>query len=130
MNTSIIKEVIQGSLNNTLKFPEVVSRLLDNGVESYHVDLVLAENRYYTAAGQSHVESVSFPHPVAAQEFSAEKVIAAIRKSQAGDITYTQFIQSIMEAGTVYYIACLTGRRVIYMGRQGDFHVEHFPKAS
>jgi hypothetical protein len=33
-----------------------------------------------------------------------------------------------MEAGTVYYIAYLEGKRVMYIGREGDFHVEHFPK--
>ncbi|WP_141734473.1 DUF1398 family protein [Oligoflexus tunisiensis] len=129
MNISTLKEVIQGSWSNTLRFPEVVGKLMAEGVESYHVDLVRAENRYYTASGQHHVESVPFPHPTAAQEFSAEKVAAAVRSSQAGEITYPQFLQRIMDAGTVYYIACLAGRRVIYLGRKGDCHVEHFPPA-
>jgi hypothetical protein len=34
-----------------------------------------------------------------------------------------------MAAGTVYYIAYLTGKQVIYFGRKGEFHIEKFPQA-
>ncbi len=32
-------------------------------------------------------------------------------------------------AGVIAYWAFLTGRKVIYFGRKGEFHVEEFPGA-
>ena len=103
-------------------------KLLNEGVESYHVDLVRSENRYYMPSGETHVETVPFKHSKAAEKFSANLVEAAIKSIQAGKIDYKQFLHQIMDAGTVYYIAYLSGKRVIYFGREGDFHVEHFPQ--
>lgn len=128
MNIKLIKEIIHGSLENTMTFPEVVTKLLNEGVESYHVDLIRSENRYYMPSGESHVESTSFNHPEAAVKFSATSVKDAIKNIQAGKINYKQFLHQIMDAGTVYYIAYLTGKRVIYFGREGDFLEEHFPQ--
>lgn len=128
MNIEVIAEAINGSLAGTMTFPQVVGKLLSEGVESYHVDLVRAENRYYMPNGETHVSSVPFEHSRAAEKFSASDVKAAIQNIQAGKINYKQFLQAILDAGTVYYIAYLSGKRVVYFGREGDFHVEHFPQ--
>ncbi|MBA2655229.1 MAG: DUF1398 family protein [Gammaproteobacteria bacterium] len=128
MNVDLINEVIKGSLEGSMTFPQVVGKLLSEGMESYHVDLVRSENRYYMPSGETHVETVPFKHPKAAEKFSSVLVKTAIKSIQAGKINYKQFLDQIMEAGTVYYITYLTGKRVSYFGREGDFHVEHFPK--
>ena len=128
MNIKLINEIIHGSLENTLTFPQVAGKLINEGVESYHVDLIRGENRYYMPSGESHVEMVPFKHPEAAEKFSATLVKAAIKNIQTGKINYKEFLHQIMNAGTVYYIAYLSGKRVIYLGREGDFHVEHFPQ--
>jgi uncharacterized protein YbcV (DUF1398 family) len=128
MNIKLINEIIQGTLKNTMTFPEVVTKLLNEGVESYHADLVRSENRYYMPSGETHVVTVPFEHSKAAEKFSASLVEAAIKSIQSEKIDYKQFLHQIMDAGTVYYIAYLSGKRVIYLGREGDFHVEHFPK--
>jgi uncharacterized protein YbcV (DUF1398 family) len=62
-----------------------------------------------------------------AQSFSAQRVEAAVRAVQAGAIRYKQFCWQVMEAGCVGYLVSLAGRRVVYYGRTGDMHVEHFP---
>lgn len=129
MNKAAIKSTIDKSLSGAAKFPDVVGALLAEGVESYHVDLVRSENRYYAADGESHVENVPFEHPRAAAEFSAEKVQAAVKKAQAGQIDYPQFLREILAAGTVHYVAYLAGKRVVYCGRNGDSHTEFFPGA-
>lgn len=129
MDTKLIQHTIKSSLNSTMTFPEVVGHLMTAGIDYYHVDLVRGENRYYTASGASHVETVPFEHPTAAPNFSAEKVAAAVKSIQAGLLNYQQFLERILEAGTVFYMACLTGRQVIYFGRKGDFHAERFPQA-
>lgn len=128
MNIKLINEIAQASFEDTLTFPQIVGKLLNEGVESYHVDLVRSENRYYTPSGETHIETVPFTYSNAAGKFSANLVEDAIKSRQAGKIDYKQFLQQIMDAGTVYYIAYLSGKRVIYFGREGDFHVQNFPK--
>lgn len=127
MNTEAIKKVILGSHQATMTFPQVVQTLLAEGFEAYHVDLVRNENRYYMPNGESHVEIVAEKHAAPAADFSAAMVEKAIRSIQAGQINYREFIRQILEAGTVAYAVYLDGKRAIYFGRKGEFHVEHFP---
>lgn len=123
-----IKETVKLSLDGKITFPQVVMKLMNEGIEVYHVDLIRAEKRYYTAEGESHVEVVDHSFPKVTQGFSAERVKAAIQRIQQGKIHYTEFIEEIAAAGCVYYMACLAGKRVIYFGRNGDCHTEFFPK--
>lgn len=127
MNTKLCKDMAQASIAGSLKFPEIVGKLIAEGMESYHVDFVRSENRYYMPNGESHVEPVDLEHAKAAQKFSATQVEAAVRKSQAGKINYPQFVKEVLDAGCVYYITYLTGKRVTYFGREGDSHTEFFP---
>ena len=60
---------------------------------------------------------------------SAASVIAALRAIQAGRISYLEFVRRIIEAGCVGYFVFIAGKRAIYLGRDGDMHVEHFPSA-
>lgn len=128
MKLEVLKQTVEGSLNGTLKFPQIVGMLLDQKVEAYHVDFVKAENRYYNAEGEYEMISLQAKYPNAASEFSAALVSAAIKKSQQGLIDYKTFVKEVMAAGCVYYIAYLSGKRVIYLGRNGDHHIEYFPK--
>jgi uncharacterized protein YbcV (DUF1398 family) len=127
MDKNIIKETVQASLAAQISFPQVVGKLLSEGVSSYHVDLVRMENRYYSSQDETHLEPKGIKAPKISQNFSAEKVAAAVKSSQAGTINYQQFIELIAEAGTSYYVAYLTGKKVIYFGREGDSRTEHFP---
>ena len=124
MNVQMLKDIVSGSLNKTLSFPQIVKLLQEDGIESYRVDIVLSETRYYHKSGETFV--AKFPHPFEkpALEFSAEKVKEAITKSQAGRITYRQFMHDIVQAGCVYYIVYIDGKNVAYMGRKGETHVE------
>lgn len=127
MNANLCKEMVEASISGSLKFPEIVGKLMADGVESYHVDFVRSENRYYWPHGGSHVEPVDLSHGEAAARFSAARVEAAVRRSQAGKLTYPQFVQEVLDAGCVYYVAYLAGKRVVYFGREGDSHTEFFP---
>lgn len=128
MNKEVIKEMSERSLAGTVTFPEVVKALLKAGIESYTVDLVRNSKIFYSVEGETFAGSFDFKGPKPAPEFSAEAVVNAIRASQAGKITYPQFLEQILNAGCSFYTAYLTGRKVVYLGRKGDFHVEHFPK--
>jgi len=129
MNTNKIKETIDLTLEGKITFPQVVGILIGEGVESYHVDYVRSENTYYLPNGESHREAVPHKFQSPAREFLADKVKATIKRIQAGEINYNTFSEEIIQAGCVYYIAYLSGKRVIYFGREGDFHIEHFPGA-
>jgi uncharacterized protein YbcV (DUF1398 family) len=43
MNTQVIQDAMQRSLQGTITFGEVVKNLLNTGVESYHADLIRME---------------------------------------------------------------------------------------
>jgi len=127
MNETIVKEVIAKVAEGKIAFPEVVRTLTNEGFISYHVDYLRGEARYYHRSADSLMEKLDHAFPSVAENFSAEAVQAAIRRSQAGTATYSDFIRDSAAAGCVYYIVYLTGRKVKYFGRDGDEHVENFP---
>ena len=122
-----IRACAAASLAGTIHFGEVVMRLQGIGVERYHADYSRHESTYYLPDGSSLVVPVPHPPHAIAMEFSAAAVEASIRQSQRGEIKYSQFVEQTCAAGCVGYFVHLTGRRVIYFGRQGEQHVEPFP---
>jgi uncharacterized protein YbcV (DUF1398 family) len=96
-------------------------------VERYHADYSRQEITYYMSDGNSLVVAAPHPSHATAAEFSALAVEAAVRQSQRNEHSYLDFIRKTMNAGCVGYFVQITGRRVIYFGRNGESHVEHFP---
>jgi uncharacterized protein YbcV (DUF1398 family) len=129
MNLELIRSTLAGSLAGTNAFPDVVRTLTAERVESYRADLVRMEETFYMPDGTTHVEKLEFPKLPIGEEFDAADVVAAIRDSQAGKCKYPEFLTRVMNAGTTSYVAYLKGKRVIYFGRKGEFHVEEFPRA-
>lgn len=127
--TRVIQGCAQGAVTGEMTFPEIIGRLVLIGVERYHADYSRREITYYLADGDSLV--VAMPHPphATAVEFTASAVEAAVRQSQRNEHTYLDFIRKTMGAGCVGYFVQIAGRRVIYFGRNGESHVEHFPPA-
>ncbi len=123
----IIQGCAQGALTGELTFPEIVGKLNQIGVERYHADYCRQEVTYYVADGDSLVVATPHPSHAIATEFSASAVEGAVRQSQRNEHTYLDFIRKTMAAGCVGYFVQITGRRVIYLGRNGESHVEHFP---
>lgn len=127
MNIEIMRKTLGESMAGSIDFPEVVRRLMAEGVESYRADLVRLEETFYMPNGESHVEKIDFSPAPIADNFSSEGVVAAIRGSQAGRTKYREFLKLAMNAGTASYAVYLQGKRCIYFGRDGEFHVEEFP---
>jgi uncharacterized protein YbcV (DUF1398 family) len=130
MNIEVLKNEMAGSLAGTIAFPAVVRTLVAEGVESYHADLVRLEKTFYTPGGKTHVEKLDFPTRPIGKEFDHAEVLAALRASQAGVQEYPEFLRRVMDAGTTSYTVFLNGRRAIYFGRKGEFHVEEFPRTT
>lgn len=127
--TQVIQQCAHGALHGVLTFPEIFGKLASIGVERYHADYPRQEITYYMSNTESLV--VSTPHPLhqIAKDFSGASVESAVRQSQRNEHSYLDFIRKTAEAGCVGYFVQITGRRVIYFGRNGDCHVEYFPSA-
>ena len=127
--TQIVQGCTRGALNGELTFPEIVGRLAQIGVERYHADYSRQEITYYFPDGNSLVVGTPFPSHPTARDFSSSAVGAAVRQSQLNEHTYLDFSRKTMAAGCVGYFVQITGRRVLYFGRNGESHVELFPPA-
>lgn len=125
--TETIEHCGRGSLEGTLRFPDILRALGQVGVTHYHADFLRAEKTCYLRNGESHVEALPMPEVGIAAEFSAPAVAAAVRASQQGEVTYPEFLTRAREAGCIGYVVYLDGRRVVYTGRAGDEHVERIP---
>ncbi len=128
--TQVMQQCALGALNGVLTFPEIVGKLASIGVERYHADYRRQEITYYMSDDESLVVSTPHPlHPIA-RVFSGTDVATAVRQSQRNEHSYLDFIRKTNAAGCVGYFVQITGCRVIYFGRDGDCHTEHFPPAS
>lgn len=128
MNTAIIDRCLVGTFEGTVAFPEVVERLSTEGVEWYSANLLSATSTHYSSDGDSH--SSEWPEDDRTEvsaSFVAGAVESAIRASQRGEIKYPEFLRRIAKAGVVYYTVHLQGRKALYFGRHGEFHLEPFP---
>lgn len=130
MNTEIVTEAARATLAGSIPFPEVVRRLIETGVEYYHVDYIALRKSFYSAVGGVITTPITYEGlPPVAAEFDASGLRAAILDSQRHGQHYRDFTRRAMEAGVQGYIAFLRGRRVTYWGRGGDQHTEWFPGA-
>ncbi|MEQ1528899.1 MAG: DUF1398 family protein [Methylococcales bacterium] len=130
MESKIVAEAARATLDGSIPFPEVVDRLLETGVEYYHVDYVALQKTYYNASGEIIKASINYEGlPSVASEFNAEALRAAILDSQQNGQHYRDFTKRAMKAGVQGYIVFLRGKRVTYWGRNGDQHTEWFPGA-
>jgi uncharacterized protein YbcV (DUF1398 family) len=129
VNAKVIHEVLAESQAGQLVFPEAVRRLLEAGVESYFCDLARGTETFYLRDGQTHLEKMTLPLSSVAEGFAPSELVAAIRGAQTDTIRYPEFMKRASAAGVIAYWVFLTGRKVIYFGRKGEFHVEEFPRA-
>lgn len=130
MNANLITETARKTLDGTLSFPEVVGRLLEAGVEYYHVDYVGRRRTFYGSEGEMVVTPLDYEGlPGVAPEFDAAALRSNVLDSQRNHQPYREFTRRAMVAGVQGYFAFLRGKRVTYWGRQGDQHTEWFPNA-
>jgi uncharacterized protein YbcV (DUF1398 family) len=130
MNTEIVTGVARATLDGSMPFPEVVHRLVETGVEYYHVDYVAMRKCFYSAVGGVVTTPITYEGlPSVAADFDAAALRAAILDSQQHGQHYRDFTRRAIQAGVQGYTAFLRGQRVTYWGRGGDQHTEWFPGA-
>lgn len=125
--TTIAETAMKAAYEGTMTFPDILKTLAQAGFEGYLVDYRKNTTTYYLRDGTAiEVATPKTPGTVAA-EFKADMVEANVRKSQANAHTYRDFCENVKNAGCAGYLVTLLGRRVVYYGRTGETHVEHFP---
>ena len=125
----IARDCLMGAETNRLNFPEIVGTLIDAGFDGYLVDYRRSAATYYLPDGTAFdLPSHSGTVPVA-PAFDATAVRAAIAEAQANapGYTYLGFGEKVRAAGCAGYLVSFSGRRVLYFGRDGETHIEHFP---
>lgn len=86
MNTEIVAEAARATLSGSIAFPEVVRRLIETGVEYYHVDYVALRTSFYSAEGEVVSTPINYEglSPVAVN-LDATALRAAMITIAAGD---------------------------------------------
>jgi uncharacterized protein YbcV (DUF1398 family) len=110
-----------------LTFPQVLSRLIELDVESYHADYRHQSTTYYLSDNQTVCLRLPLPTINIPAAFNEVAVVHAIRGAQSDTFRYPKFLELTMAAGCIGYIVWISGRHVSYFGRQGDVHIERFP---
>lgn len=125
----VVRELTLASDEARIAFPEVVLRLVENGVERYHADLVLGTRTYFMPDASNEVTQGEAVATAPAAEFAADAIVAALRAIQRKEISYRGFCDRVAAAGCVGYLVSVSGRSALYYGRGNEVYVERFPDA-
>lgn len=124
---AVIQAVFKDSNNGSIHFGEVIGQLMDIEVESYFVDSRSGRTTYFLPDGETLEFSFEKPALGIANAFDASAVRAAIVGAQQGKVMYPEFKLRSQAAGCISYMVWIAGRHVVYYGRKGETHIEHFP---
>jgi uncharacterized protein YbcV (DUF1398 family) len=131
MNAIEVERLALATISGSMPFPEIVGRLIEEGVEYYVVDYRSMRFRFYgTEGGVVDAPLVIEGLPAVHDKLDLPSLRAAILDSQTHGQKFMEFSRRAMLAGVQSYYAFLRGKRVTYLGRQGDQHVEWFPGAA
>ena len=127
--TKIAAACLGGAETGGLTFPEIVGTLMSEGFDGYQADLRAGEIAYYLPDGDNVRLPAVKPATAIAEKFDAAIVRDAIREAQANapGYSYAGFCEKVAGAGCAGYLVSFPGRRVVYFGRTGEIHTEHFP---
>jgi uncharacterized protein YbcV (DUF1398 family) len=128
MDNNIINECSKRSLGGTITFPEVVMKLIAANTERYTVDLIGLRKSYFGTKDETHIIDFVLENPQkVAANFAEREIKNTIIDIQQNRINYQTFLNRIIAAGCSHYEVFLTGKKAVYFGRDGSFHIEHFP---
>ncbi|MCU0954728.1 MAG: DUF1398 family protein [Hyphomicrobium sp.] len=126
---SVAKQCLKSAYEGTMDFPDIVGALIAAGFEGYSVDYQRGIAVYYLPSGESLELSLPQDDTGVAINFDQPAIQAAIREAQSGQsgYSYKGFCRNMKAAGCANYIVSFPGRRVLYIGRTAETHVELFP---
>lgn len=124
-----IKALQQKAVEKQWSYPYLFNSLKSIGIERYEVNVLTGETKYVGGKMNVMQPSPEGSTPRAlGPSFDAEAVKAAVRRSQAREITYPQFLDEIAAAGVPFYRVDMRPRTVTYHGADKTRkHVEAVP---
>ncbi len=113
---------IQVAQQKATNYPDLVSKLIAIGIQSYTVDVVTGTVLYRLANGENILHFNNAARNIEAI-FSEEKTVQAIRNNQQGKTDFPTFMNEIASAGIRFYEATLNGnnKHVTYIGSNGSY---------
>ena len=127
MNQKLLEDLLDKALSRKITFPQIVAAMKEQKIESYHVDFLRNEYRYYSTNGESFILPAPLIHDEVAETFSKERIDIINRQVQTGEAGYPEFVKAGTAAGCAYYVVYIHGQKVRYFGRNGDEYIQHFP---
>lgn len=126
---AIAQACMTGAETHTMSFPQIVAALMDAGFESYAIDFRRATATFWLPDGRFVDLTMQVIATPVAANFDASAIQAAIKEAQqqVPGYTYQGFCSKAVAAGCTGYLVSFSGRRVLYIGRTAQTHVEHFP---
>jgi uncharacterized protein YbcV (DUF1398 family) len=123
------RTALAGAEDDTMRFPESVRILMEDGFDGYAVDFRCGTRTYYRPDGAVLALKTAPASLPVAERFDTAVVKDAIREAQQmlPGYSYKKFCAKAMGAGCSGYIVSLLGKRVVYYGRTGETHTEYFP---
>lgn len=110
-------------------FPYLAEALRQAGVTRYVYNLPSCQCIFFTQEGNVVNQSEMLVNGMSdVPKFNKEAFIKILRKSQLGESTFPEFLQSSWETGVISYEADLSKRKVTYYGAtEGEFYTEDYP---
>lgn len=112
-------------------FPYLAEVLRQAGVTKNVWSLPACQSIYWINGGQ-----VAQTHPPLVNQsteipdYNESSLIAAIRADQAGETTFTDFLQAIWDAGVIWYQVDFGQRLVIYGSADGQTYTESYSEVT
>ena len=104
MKSEVVAEDARATLDGSMAFAEIVGRLIETGVEYYHVDYVALQKTFYSATGEMIKTPITYENlPSIAADFDVDALKAAILDSQQNRQHYKDFSKRVMNAGVRLY---------------------------
>lgn len=109
-------------------FPYLAEVLRQAGVTKNFWQLPSCQSLYLTQAGPVMMQGTPlFNGARDVPQFNQEALIQALRKDQAGQSTFPEFLQSTWDAGIVKYEVDFKRRVCIYFGCNNEQYIEEYP---
>jgi hypothetical protein len=109
----------------TMRFAEALPRLLQLGVQRYHVDYVAKTITAYVA-NEAYVTPLSFPPIEGEHQWNIEKILEGGKLIEEEKISYFEYSRRVINEGLTDYCVYITGQRVVFLGALGESHVLGF----
>jgi uncharacterized protein YbcV (DUF1398 family) len=122
-----IPENIKAAYASAKNYLDLVSKLINGGVQSYTVDVATGTTIYRLKDDSIHFNTNTNEPREIAKKFDEALTIQAIRDNQQGKTDYPGFMNGIAKAGVRFYEASLNpNKRITYIG-SGGFYEEAIP---